>query len=47
MDFGSSYNEIPEIIKEETKAVYSGDKTAKEAAEIIQSRVSIYVNETA
>lgn len=47
MDFGSSYNEIPKIIEEETKAFYSGDKTAKEAAEIIQSRVSIYINETA
>lgn len=42
-----NYNEISEIIKEETKAVYSGDKTAKEAADIIQSRVSIYVNENA
>lgn len=47
MDFGSSYNEIPKIIEEETKAFYSGDKTAKEVAEVIQSRVSIYVNETA
>ncbi|MCI9078299.1 MAG: extracellular solute-binding protein [Lachnospiraceae bacterium] len=47
IDFGADYNEIPEIIKEEIKAVYSGDKTAKEAADIIQSRVSIYVNENA
>ena len=47
IDFGANYNEIPEIIKEETKAVYSGDKTSKEAADIIQSRVSIYVNENA
>lgn len=46
VDFGNG-NEISEIIKEETKPVYSGDKTAKEAADIIQSRVSIYVNETA
>lgn len=47
MDFGSSYNEIPKIIEEEIKAFYSGDKTAKEVAEVIQSRVSIYINETA
>lgn len=46
-DLSSSYNEIPKIIEEETKSVYAGDKTAKEAAGIIQSRVSIYVNENA
>jgi len=45
IDFGTNYDEIPGIINEETKAVYSGDKTAKEAAEIIQSRVSVYINE--
>ena len=45
MDYGSNYNEIPKIIQEEIKAFYSGDKTAKEVAEVIQSRVSIYVNE--
>lgn len=44
-DIGSSYDEIPKIIEEEAKSVYSGDKTAKEAAGIIQSRVSVYVNE--
>lgn len=44
-NFGSS--EISKIIEEETKPVYAGDKTAKEAAGIIQSRVSIYVNENA
>lgn len=42
-----SSNEISTIIEEETKPVYAGDKTAKEAAGIIQSRVSIYVNENA
>lgn len=47
IDFGSSYNEIPKIIEEETKSFYAGDKTAKEAAEIIQSRVSLYIKESA
>ncbi len=47
IDFGTNYDEIPGIINEEIKAVYSGDKTAKEAAEIIQSRVSVYINENA
>ncbi len=46
-DLSSSYNEIPKIIEEETKSVYAGDKTAKDAAGVIQSRVSIYVNENA
>ena len=45
VDFGQSGDEISEIIKEEIKPVYSGDKTAKEAAGIIQSRVSVYVSE--
>lgn len=33
------------IIKEEASAYFSGQKTAKEAADIIQSRLTIYVNE--
>ncbi len=33
------------IIQEEASAFYSGQKTAQEVADIIQSRVSIYVNE--
>lgn len=44
IDFGQG-DEISKIINEETKSVYSGDKTAKEAAGVIQSRVSLYVNE--
>lgn len=34
------------IIAEEAGAYFSGDRTLEEAAEIIQSRVSIYVSET-
>lgn len=37
---------IYEMINEETQAFFAGSKTAAEAAEIIQSRVSIYINET-
>ncbi len=33
------------IIKEEVSAYYSGQKTSQEVADIIQSRLSIYVNE--
>ena len=41
----SSNDSIDSIITEEASAFYSGQKTAKEVADIIQSRVSIYVNE--
>ena len=34
------------IIKEEAAAYFSGQKKAKDVADIIQSRVQIYVNET-
>ena len=37
--------EIADIIKEETAPFFEGQKSAKEASEIIQSRVQIYVNE--
>ena len=37
---------ISEIIRDELPYVYSGDKTAEEAAEIIQNRVSTYLSET-
>ena len=41
-----NYNEsVHDIITEEASAFFSGQKTAKEVADIIQSRVSIYVNE--
>lgn len=33
------------IIKEETQGYFEGQKTAKEVADIIQSRIQIYVNE--
>ncbi len=41
-----NYNDsIKNIIYEEAAAYFSGQKTAKEVADIIQSRVQIYVNE--
>ncbi len=41
-----SYNvNVNNIIMEEASAFYSGQKTAQEVADIIQSRLSIYVNE--
>lgn len=41
------YNEqLNNIISEETEAFFTGQKTAKEVADIIQSRVQIYVNES-
>ncbi len=36
---------VSAIIEEETAAYYAGEKTAEEAADIIQSRVQIYINE--
>ena len=41
-DFNESINNI---INEEVSAYFSGQKTAKEVAQIIQSRLSIFVNE--
>ena len=42
----SNYNEnVNNIIFEEASAYFSGQKSAKEVADIIQSRLSIYVNE--
>jgi hypothetical protein len=38
-------NEIDQIISEETGAFFSGQKSAKDVAGIIQNRVSTYVNE--
>lgn len=43
--YDTATDEIGEIINEELQAFYAGDKTAKEAAEIIQSRAKIYVSE--
>ncbi len=41
-----NYNDsINEIIREEAAAYFSGQKSAEEVADIIQSRVQIYVNE--
>ena len=37
--------EVHEIISEEAKAYFSGQKSAKEVADIIQSRLTIYINE--
>lgn len=42
-----TYDEkLMQIIDEETAAFFSGQKSAREVAEIIQSRVQIYVNES-
>lgn len=45
----TSYNTVSEdiynIINEETKAFFAGDKSAKDTADVIQSRVKIYVSE--
>lgn len=41
----SSVNDVFVIISEETRPVWSGEKTAAEAADIIQKRVSIFMNE--
>ncbi len=37
--------DVSNIVDEEVQAFYSGQKTAKEAAEMIQNRVQLYVNE--
>jgi len=37
--------DISNIIFEEAGAFFAGDKTAKEAAEIIQNRVALLLNE--
>ena len=42
MDMNS---DIIYIIREETEALFSGQKSAKEVAAIIQSRISLYVKE--
>ncbi|WP_026526533.1 ABC transporter substrate-binding protein [Butyrivibrio sp. VCD2006] len=42
---GNANNEVANIIAEEAAAYFSGQKSAKEVADIIQSRVQIYVNE--
>lgn len=41
----NSNNEITSIINEEAAAFFEGQKNAKDVADIIQSRVQIYVNE--
>ncbi len=41
-----SDEELVNIIKEEAEAYFSGQKTAKDVANVIQSRAQIYVNET-
>ena len=45
-DVATSENTIVNIIEEEAGAYYAGQKTAEEVADIIQSRVSIYLSET-
>ena len=42
----SSYNEnIMNIINEETAALFAGQRTAEQVADVIQNRVSTYVAE--
>ena len=43
--YDTFYIDISKMIEEETKAFYKGDKTAEETAEVLQSRVKIYVSE--
>lgn len=43
--YGAALEAVCDIINEEIKAFFAGDKSAKEVAEIIQNRVSIYVSE--
>ncbi|SDA68099.1 ABC-type glycerol-3-phosphate transport system, substrate-binding protein [Butyrivibrio sp. INlla18] len=44
--YAMSYNmNVSNIISEEASAFFSGQKTAKEVCDIIQSRLSIYINE--
>jgi ABC-type glycerol-3-phosphate transport system substrate-binding protein len=48
LDNRNTYNankNVYNIVNEEVAAYFSGQKTSKEVADIIQSRVSIYVNE--
>lgn len=42
---GNMNEEIYSMIKEEAEAFFSGQKSAKDVADVIQSRVSIYVKE--
>ena len=45
IDFDTASKEIYNIIKEESQAYFAGDKTTEETAELIQSRVKLYVSE--
>jgi ABC-type glycerol-3-phosphate transport system substrate-binding protein len=45
MTYDSYSSDVQNIVTEETEAFFQGDKTAKETADIIQSRVNIYVSE--
>lgn len=43
--FDTASEDINKIIQEEAQAYFAGDKTAQEAAELIQNRVKLYVSE--
>lgn len=45
LSYDTTIQDISEIISEEMKAFFAGDKTAKDTADVIQSRVKIYVSE--
>ena len=44
-DYQDAYEDIYAIVEEELGAFYAGDRTAKEAAKMIENRVNLYVNE--
>ena len=44
-NYDTFFADIYKMVEEETKAFYKGDKTAEETAQILQSRVKIYVSE--
>lgn len=43
--YSTATSDIFEIINEELKAYYAGDKNAKDTADVIQSRVKLYVSQ--
>ena len=42
---GCSDEEVSKIVQEETGAFFSGQKSAEQVAEVIQNRVTTYLNE--
>lgn len=44
--FGDSYSYIYDIVVEEAGAYFIGDRAVEDVAELIQRRVSLYINES-